>query len=159
MKKALIIALLAIAASFSASAQSIDAFFDKVKSNFNFSAMSLPKEQCRQNDFDSMDLAVSGTVTISLLQDRMANLGVKTADVLATLRKELATIPADQRLAEVNEAPQYVSIYSKPLSGGKAQVLLFVINSKNGVVLKGICDQKTLDKNLNDLHLNNIFGN
>ncbi len=144
MKKALIIALLAIAASFSASAQSIDAFFDKVKSNFNFSAMSLPKEQCRQNDFDSMDLAVSGTVT---------------AAVLATLRKELATIPADQRLAEVNEAPQYVSIYSKPLSGGKAQVLLFVINSKNGVVLKGICDQKTLDKNLNDLHLNNIFGN
>ncbi len=144
MKKVILVALLVLFGIIPVSAQTMDELFNVVKNSIDFSAMTLPKEQCKQNKFDAMDIALSETVADT---------------TIATIKAELAKLPATQKTVEVEEDGTFVSIYNKPLAGGKTQVLIVVFNGKHGVIVKGICDQKHLDENLKDFHLNNLFGN
>lgn len=143
MKKSLLFVLILIAGAISAQAETINDFFNRVKASAEFSAMSLTKEQARESLFDSMDVAISETVSAATVKD---------------LRFQLALLPAAQKITETEDGTAFVAIYSQPLSGGKALVLLVVLNGKNGCVIKGITDQAQLDKGLSGLHMNTLFG-
>lgn len=128
----------------SAMAGSIDEFFDKVKASFEFSAVAVPKEQAKEQGFDQLDVAISESLTPAAAK---------------SLQQEASLLPKTQLMTEVAKDDKYVSIFTRPLSGGKAQILLVVIQGKEGAVVKGICSQEMVDNQLKDLHMNNIFGN
>lgn len=143
MRKSLLFAIMLLVGVVSASAQTIDDFFNEIKSGNTFSAMTLPKEQCKSQGFDALDLALSETVNDAALQ---------------SLKSSLARLPKEQQMTEVNKDGAYVAIYVQPLSGGKSKLLIVAVNGDKGSVIKGICDDKLIKEQLQGFHLNNIFG-
>ena len=143
MKKAFLAALMLLMAVASASAQSFDDFFNKIKTSGEFSAMTLDPETSKQRSFDHLEIAISETITPA---------------TIVSVKKDLALLPKAQLLTDTEIENGYVAIYSMPLPQRMAKLLLVVLNGNNGAVLCGICKQSLIDSELSGLHLNNIFG-
>jgi len=142
MKKTLITTLLLTLAAINAAAISIEDFWNTIKASSTFSAMEVPREDAREKHFDQLEIALSETIT---------------AGDLTKIKTDVATIPAAYKLTEVEDSGKYVAIYSTPLGGDKALLLIVVLEKNDGVIIKGICPQSMIDNELSDFSLKDIF--
>ncbi len=153
MKKIVLLSLAVILGSFIAGAQTIDDFIAKAKTSEAFSFTELPKEQAKQQGFDAFEIGISETVSTAVFNDVDA---------------QLKLIPQDQQLVTMNENGQYVAIFFTPIDAKKSQILIVALTKPQnattddvpmqGAIIKGICDTKDAVNNIQNLKLDDIFG-
>lgn len=143
MKRILLVTLVLAVTAICASAQNIEAVWNNLSQQMAFSKVDLPKEASVQKGFDNLSVAISETIT---------------PQVMAQVKQQVATLPAEQKLTEVDHEGKYVVIYAQQLPAGKTLVFLVIVNQKEGMLLKGITDTSKMGNAVQGLDVSTIFG-